>query len=238
MSFLTEHPHSWLTYLLSLPLLLVLTTQTHGQLELTDPSVMTLRNAGSFARWSPSITQDGLEMHYVVQDNGWKTHWASRDDVSHVWYGEGPLEVLADGHRHGKATFTPDGLTMIFASERESQQGDWDLWFSTRETRSSPWQAPAIHPGFDTEMSEGAPEMSSDGLTLYFAEGWPNSGTIWHSTRASFSGMVRTRSRARVRKHAGRESSCGVERWFEYCLCFKSKWRQRSVVAGVAYVGG
>ena len=65
-----------------------------------------------------------------------------------------------------------DGLEMFFASNRPGSVGglgDDDLWVSTRPSTADPWSAPVnLGPGVNRMYTDGAPELSFDGTTLYF----------------------------------------------------------------------
>jgi hypothetical protein len=85
----------------------------------------------------------------------------------------------------GCPVFTADGLTMFIESDRG---GGWDVWMATRETLHAPWQEPENLTA--TFGSEGgfAPNISPDGLTLYFSS-WRGGGLgladLYVTTRAS-----------------------------------------------------
>ncbi|WP_339687380.1 serine/threonine protein kinase [Gimesia maris] len=68
------------------------------------------------------------------------------------------------------ADMTADGLTLIYASVRNSSPpGNRDLWISTRETQEAPWSAPLrLPPEINTDGNEEEPQISADGLSLSF----------------------------------------------------------------------
>jgi hypothetical protein len=69
----------------------------------------------------------------------------------------------------------PDGL------------GGYDIWVATRATQSDPWNpATNLGPSINSEFREGEPQISGDGLSLYFDSDRPGgygNHDIWVTTR-------------------------------------------------------
>jgi serine/threonine protein kinase len=89
----------------------------------------------------------------------------------------------------GLSTLSTDGLTLIFASDRDGGRGSADLWMSQRSALDAPWTA-AVNVGdrINSPHRELAPILSSDGRVLLFASDRPGGlGTVdvWMSERAS-----------------------------------------------------
>lgn len=63
-----------------------------------------------------------------------------------------------------------DGLTLVFVShDRLGGSGGSDLFTARRADRSAPWGPATALEGLNTEFGdEGCPDLSPDGLTLYF----------------------------------------------------------------------
>ena len=78
----------------------------------------------------------------------------------------GPLS--AAGFNDDDPTVTGDLRELYFNSNRS---GNSELWFSVRDSVDQPWGEPHKVPGtgINTSSNETAPEISSDGLTLYFS---------------------------------------------------------------------
>ena len=80
-----------------------------------------------------------------------------------------------------------DGLSIYFASKRSDGYGSNDLWLATRPTTNDPWGEPAnLGPTVNTEHREQHPEISADGLELFFFSDRPGGygvRDIWVSTR-------------------------------------------------------
>ncbi|MCU0918679.1 MAG: discoidin domain-containing protein [Planctomycetes bacterium] len=64
---------------------------------------------------------------------------------------------------------SPDGLAMFFESCRDNPPFVWDIWMTTRKSRSAAW-GPAVKRAatVNTADNEWNPALSPDGRTLYF----------------------------------------------------------------------
>jgi Tol biopolymer transport system component len=77
------------------------------------------------------------------------------------------LDTLSmTGANDDDPTVTGDQLELIFNSDRS---GNSQLYFSRRNSVDEPWGDPQLVPGVNSADSETAPELSTDGLTLYFS---------------------------------------------------------------------
>ncbi|MFC1792692.1 LamG-like jellyroll fold domain-containing protein [Planctomycetota bacterium] len=103
----------------------------------------------------------------------------------------------------GRPQISRDGLELYFTSHRERIDGEsyLDIWVSKRSTTKDPWSTPIkLDAPANSAGPESSPSISSDGLELYFADGFPStyiwSGStpnpngyghtdLWVSTRAS-----------------------------------------------------
>lgn len=86
------------------------------------------------------------------------------------------------------AAFSPDELSLYFASTRPSGFGGADIWVSRRASLDSPWQTPInLGPTFNTAGLEASPVVSSDGHLLFFSSDRPGgqgSNDIYVARRA------------------------------------------------------
>lgn len=63
-----------------------------------------------------------------------------------------------------------DGLALVFCSNRPAGMGAWNLWMTTRKSRSGPWDlAVNLGPVINGAADQGSPSISPDMRTLYFA---------------------------------------------------------------------
>ncbi|MHC4353122.1 MAG: protease inhibitor I42 family protein, partial [Planctomycetota bacterium] len=73
------------------------------------------------------------------------------------------------------ASISPDGLVLIWDSDRPGGFGESDIWMSTRSTRDEPWGPPVnLGPNINTQDLEATAFLSADGGTLFFTA-WPRS---------------------------------------------------------------
>lgn len=74
-----------------------------------------------------------------------------------------------------------DGLTLIFASDREGGEGEIDLWMSTRADVSKPFGKPSnLGPRVNSKTQDSSPCLSADALTLLFVSSRKVSGQSYH----------------------------------------------------------
>lgn len=85
-------------------------------------------------------------------------------------------------------TLTGDLLEIYFDSDRAGGLGGGEIWRHTRPTVFDPWGAAEAVTALSSSSTETTPEISPDGLTIYFASGRPggSGGTdIYRATRLS-----------------------------------------------------
>ncbi len=88
-------------------------------------------------------------------------------------------------------SISADGLSLFFSSRRPGGYGDPDIWVTTRETTDDDWGEPVnLGPTVNSSYNDNAPNISADGLTLFFGSERPGgygSADVWVTTRASVS---------------------------------------------------
>jgi hypothetical protein len=66
-------------------------------------------------------------------------------------------------------TFSPDGLSLYFGSDRPGGVGGFDIWVSHRACADCPWEPPVnLGPSVNTADNETGPGLSIDGHLLFF----------------------------------------------------------------------
>jgi Tol biopolymer transport system component len=69
----------------------------------------------------------------------------------------------------GGPNLSVDGRELFFISDRPGGQGGGDIWVANRASPGQPFDKPKdLGPHVNSSGDEGAPSISSDGLTLYF----------------------------------------------------------------------
>ncbi len=160
---------------------------------------MNLGPAVNSSAWDgeQSISSDGLSLYFGSQrpgGHGMADIWVTtRATISDPW-GEavnlGPMiNTPADDV---DVCISADGLSLYIDSFREGGQGSTDTWVTTREKISDPWPEPVnLGSIINTEASDGAPGISSDGRVLFFSDFFANrpgglgEADIWLTTRVS-----------------------------------------------------
>jgi len=86
----------------------------------------------------------------------------------------------------GDTSISDDGLELFFEGRRPDGYGKGDIYVSTRETTSEPWgQAVNLGPPVNGSEWDNTPDISSDGLTLYFTSTRSGNWDLWVTTRAT-----------------------------------------------------
>lgn len=74
------------------------------------------------------------------------------------------------------ATFSPDGLTLFFSSDRKTGSfGGFDIWQSKKLPNGEWGLALNLGPNINTKHDENTPFIHTDGKTLYFSNNGPKS---------------------------------------------------------------
>jgi len=86
-------------------------------------------------------------------------------------------------HKETSPDISADGLALYFRSNRPGGYGSRDIWVAMRQKVNEPWgEAVNLGPTVNTEHAETSPDISADGLTLYFYSDRPGGrgGTDLH----------------------------------------------------------
>ncbi|HEY3196199.1 MAG TPA: hypothetical protein VGK42_13270 [Candidatus Dormibacteraeota bacterium] len=94
------------------------------------------------------------------------------------------IAINSDGF-DGGPSISADALTIYFISDRAGGSGGGDIWSATRPTTADAFANPKnLGPVVNSARNEGAPDISTDGLELFFDR---DDGLIWRSSRPSLS---------------------------------------------------
>jgi Tol biopolymer transport system component len=130
----------------------------------------------------PSISADGLELYfadgthgntgpYRPSGYGGSDLWVSmRPTTNDPWANPVNLGPIVNGSASDSdPEISADGLTLFFHSDRPGGYGYTDLWVTTRPTKDNHWAEPVnLGPTINTWEYDGDPDVSSDGLSLFF----------------------------------------------------------------------
>lgn len=81
------------------------------------------------------------------------------------------IDVLSSNSPDDDPTLTADLLEIYFNTNRSDPDGD--IWFATRSSSTDAWGAPQLLVAASTADKETTPEISPDGLTLWFSSDRP-----------------------------------------------------------------
>ena len=145
-----------------------------------DPDVQwTVENLGPsinspFSERFPAISNDGLSLYFASNRPGseplntqsWDIYVAQRDDTDEPFVDTINIgDPVNSAFSEYGASLSPDGLTMIFSSDRPGGCGAHDLYISQRTDASdhTSWSEP-VHIGCDvnSEFDEASPFVTGD----------------------------------------------------------------------------
>lgn len=140
-----------------------------------------------------SLSADGLTMYFVSGANwpgtvgGYDMWVTTRATVSDPWGTPVNLGPAVNSSSDDYTTdLSADELLLFFQSLRPGGYGLTDLYVTRRTTKSDPWGTPVnLGSPVNSSASEGTPNISADGSTLYFHSN--RSGTLgnwdlWQAT--------------------------------------------------------
>ncbi|MHC4536051.1 MAG: hypothetical protein ACYS6K_19040 [Planctomycetota bacterium] len=128
----------------------------------------------SYVEVRPDISADDLTLFFSSNrpgghgdDDLWVATRASRDDP---WGPpENPGPTLNSSYKDGGPSISADGRTLFIESNRAGGYGGRDLYLSKRDTLNNTWSTPVnLGPIVNSDVEDGSPCISKDGLTLYF----------------------------------------------------------------------
>jgi OOP family OmpA-OmpF porin len=86
-------------------------------------------------------------------------------------------------------SISADGLSLFFSSERPGGYANSDIWVARRATKNDGWtMVENVGPSINTSYRDSGPDISADGLTLFFNStrpGGSGESDIWVVTRTT-----------------------------------------------------
>jgi len=122
----------------------------------------------------PSLSADGNELYFSSRRKdgiGGSDLYVSRRNMKGGWNIPENLGAQINTKYDDESPFIhPDGRTLYFRSNGRPGMGDFDIYISRLDSKTSEWSDP-INIGYpiNTEGSEGALTVSPDGVTAYFS---------------------------------------------------------------------
>ena len=138
----------------------------------------------------PSISTDGLKLMFSSDrdnPNIYDLYIATRASVDVGWGSAVNLGTkLNTADDEGGPSLSSDGLALYFHSDRPGGVGTSDIYMASRKV-IGPWDSVTNLTTINSPAYDVAPEISRDGLTLYFHSNRANqtSFDIWVSKRTS-----------------------------------------------------
>jgi Tol biopolymer transport system component len=142
---------------------------------------------------APTISADGLELHFTSLRDGWADLWVTkRESADDDWTEPVNLGLTVNSSDwDGESSISADGLELYFASDRPGGSGRFDIWVTKRTTVSDPWGEPVnLGPNVNTSVDDSDVCISTDGLSLYiesYRSGGHGRNDLWVSKRATIS---------------------------------------------------
>ena len=125
----------------------------------------------------PAISHDGLTFIFAsTRSGGFGDYdlWMSTRPTAESEWAEPVNMGLPVNSSAGEVELwlSPDGLVLLFCSDRSGGMGSYDMWLATRPSQAAAWGPPVnLGPPVNTGGMEGVPSLSPDSKTLYFGRG-------------------------------------------------------------------
>lgn len=150
-----------------------------------------------YSYWEPSISSDGLTLYFSDGHSpefgnrmpgglgGQGDIWMiTRPTIYDDWSAPVNIGSAVNSQHAIHPSISSDGLSLYFQSHRPGALGHCDIMVTTRESTSDPFGDPMFLKNVNTSGPEWTPDISADGLTLFFMRN-PGPTEIWTSTRGT-----------------------------------------------------
>ncbi len=128
----------------------------------------------------PCITPDGLTLTFSSTRGANNIYETTRASPTAPWGVPTRLDVSSDQSDEGPAIDATSGRVLVFDSDRG---GDFDLYFTTRSSRTAPFEAPVPLTELNTGASESDAWISPDLRTIFFVRGLNSARELYFATR-------------------------------------------------------
>lgn len=146
-----------------------------------------LRQAG-VSSGNPSLSPDNLEIYFNRMNNLFR---ATRTSLTTAFSQALSVTELQSPAEESRLTITVDGLLAIFSSARVGTLGGLDLWQATRSSPADVFGSITSDPlrAINDDNSQFDPEITADGLDLYWAPVFGQSQTIHRASRTKITDL-------------------------------------------------
>jgi outer membrane protein OmpA-like peptidoglycan-associated protein/tetratricopeptide (TPR) repeat protein len=117
---------------------------------------------------SAALTRDGNTLLIYKDDNNGDIYVTSRKPDG-TWTAPDPLEGINSNFAETSASFSPDGNTLYFASDRPGGLGGFDIFVASKDSRGNWTRIKNLGAGINTEYDEEGPFLDHEGKILYFS---------------------------------------------------------------------
>jgi WD40 repeat protein len=135
----------------------------------------------------PWLAPDRLSLYFVSNRGGGQGSsdiWVARRGVlTDQWGVPSNVSELNTSVRDEGITLSRDGLTAIFASNRDGGEGNVDLWLALRSSVDVPFSEPVNLTEVNSAGDDVDPHLSNDGHELFFSSGRSGEQLLYRAWR-------------------------------------------------------
>ncbi|HUS33434.1 MAG TPA: hypothetical protein VMZ53_33260 [Kofleriaceae bacterium] len=138
----------------------------------------------------PSITADRLELFFNSDRpgslGGADIYVTTRATPSDAWTTPVAVPVVNTAYSETTPKISADGLTLYFSSDRPGgTNANYDVWVSTRPSRTGAWSAPTWVPELSSVASDSGANPTSSMLALVLCSDRDGAGDLYVAKRAA-----------------------------------------------------
>jgi Tol biopolymer transport system component len=154
---------------------IVFATRSTRANEFSSPLPIAAVNGADTEEGTPFISVDGRSLFFFStrpdpDAPGDRDLWvATRPDGSAAFSEPSLVPDVNTLELEHLPRLTPDGLTLMFVSGRDSPNGASNIWQARRESLGQPFGVPVELPGVNSDARDEGFWLSADGLTVFFA---------------------------------------------------------------------
>jgi hypothetical protein len=145
----------------------------------SEPQLVVELDRGDTSDDDPSLTEDRLDIYFNSEEDIWH---ASRLSVTTDWGAPELVTQLSSDAEETSASVSPDGLTIWLSRSSADGMGGFDIYVSTRISRSSDWSEPLPVPALNSEQDDIARVVTRSATELLLARGAESDYDIYRAT--------------------------------------------------------